>query len=107
MANGRVTVVKRGTSTAVGAERVYVGRGSPLGNPYPMQDQSPHERTRVCIACEEHMRLEINNNNRLIVNELERILNIVKSGTDVELECFCAPLQCHGDYLKQCIEFNL
>lgn len=35
---GSITVVRKGTPTAPGATRIYVGRGSPLGNPFTHRD---------------------------------------------------------------------
>ena len=36
--------------------------------------------------------------------ELERIAELVRSGQNVALACWCAPKPCHGDVIKQAIE---
>lgn len=44
------------------AGSVYIGRGSPLGNPYVMRNQSPDERDRVCDAYVAWLMAKIANN---------------------------------------------
>lgn len=39
--------------------------------------------------------------------ELERLVNLVVDGKDVLLGCWCAPLACHGDVIKACIEWMI
>lgn len=63
------------------ADAVYVGRGSPWGNPYQMFDSS--QRDAVCNAFEK--------------NVLPKLDLSVLRGKD--LVCFCAPKRCHADSL--------
>lgn len=39
-----------------------------------------------------------------MIQELGRIANFVRCGANIALDCWCAPLQCHGDVLKEEIE---
>lgn len=107
MANGSITVVKKSSAVAHGAIRHYIGRGSALGNPCVMRDQSLSERQHVCFQYENYLRKAITDGNESILHQLSMMLDQVKKGHDIELACFCAPLQCHGDYIKSCIEYNL
>ena len=36
--------------------------------------------------------------------EVERIAELVRSGQDIALACWCAPKACHGDVIKRAIE---
>ena len=36
--------------------------------------------------------------------EVERIAELVRSGQDIALACWCAPKACHGDVIKQAVE---
>jgi hypothetical protein len=57
---------------------VYIGRGSPWGNPFPIK--SDWSRDRVCDAFEDHVLPDL---------DVEPLRGKV-------LVCFCAPLRCHG-----------
>lgn len=60
-------------------DAVYVGRGSPWGNPFRMHTES--SRNHVCDRFEQEV---------LPTLDLTPL-----RGKD--LVCFCAPLRCHGD----------
>lgn len=65
------------------AGAVYVGRGSPYGNPFVMADFGDAERNRVCDQFEQET---------LPTLDLTPL-----RGKD--LVCFCAPKRCHADAL--------
>ena len=67
-------------------DAVYIGRGSPFGNPFRMNNES--ERDSVCDKYEDC----------LMANPelLSRVENELR-GKD--LVCWCAPKRCHGDLL--------
>ncbi len=70
----------------VPADAVYVGRGSPWGNPFVIgQDGS---RDDVCNKYEKM----VENNPKLKARVREKLRG--KS-----LVCLCKPARCHGDYL--------
>lgn len=65
---------------------VYIGRGSPFGNPFVIGKDG--DRDEVCDKYES-----------MLLQNTE-LLNLVKTqlrGKD--LVCFCAPKRCHGDTL--------
>lgn len=65
------------------AGAVYVGRGSPYGNPFVMRVSSDAERDRVC--------------DRFEAEVLPTLDLAPLRGKD--LVCFCAPKRCHADAL--------
>jgi hypothetical protein len=74
--------------------KVFIGRGSPLGNPHRMRDQTPRERARVITnyfflfpLCKEWVQA---------YKELETRF---MQGESLILVCFCSPKLCHGDYI--------
>jgi len=69
-----------------GPEAVYIGRGSPFGNPFVIGKDG--DRDKVCDQYEAMLL----NNPQLV----ERVKTELK-GKD--LVCFCAPKRCHGDTL--------
>lgn len=88
------------------ANAQYIGRGSPMGNPFVMENQSDAERNRVCDEYEQWIRKQIANNNPRIINELRRLNAIHNEKGELTLGCFCAPKRCHGDFIKTILEFH-
>lgn len=75
----------------------YIGRGSPLGNPYPIQGRDTRD---VVIEKYEHwLDTQIKADNPVVVNELNRLGALALQG-QLKLQCFCAPQACHGDHIK-------
>jgi len=91
-------------------ERVYIGRGSPLGNPFT---HLRAERTKAVFQC--GSRFEAINRYRPYIAEkiaskdpdvclsMNSIYRKALEG-NVYLVCFCAPESCHGDVIKQLVE---
>lgn len=84
-----------------GAE--YIGRGSPLGNPFVIHDASDEDRDRVCDTYDIWLRQRYYLRDEAIVTEIHRLVELAKKG-DLTLGCFCAPKRCHGDSVKELIE---
>ena len=79
---------------------VYIGRGSPLGNPFIMVDYSSAERERVIEEYRVWFLNMVAVKSPRIMSELSRIDELLKN-QDVRLGCFCAPKHCHGDVIKE------
>ena len=80
----------------------YIGRGSPLGNPWPRQGLDTREI--VIARYKVYLRQQIENGNQEVINELERLGNIAITTGKLNLQCFCSPLPCHGDFIKEVLE---
>lgn len=80
----------------------YIGRGSVLGNPYPITHQ--HSRDCVCDKYEEYFYKQLNN--KIFNNELKRIYRKGVENGYIKLGCFCSPLRCHGETIKNFLENN-
>ena len=83
------------------AKAQYIGRGSPLGNPFAMKSEA--DRDRVCDQYQVWFAQQVKDNNVLVMNELRRLYRIAKQG-DLVLGCFCAPKRCHGLTIKAFLE---
>lgn len=90
-------------------EGEYIGRGSPLGNPYSHQEgttalykvasrEEAIEKYRIWLED------QIVKENQEIINELERLTDLALYEGKLLLRCFCAPAPCHGDVIKDTIE---
>lgn len=82
-------------------QAVYIGRGSPLGNPFVMENES--DRDLVCDQYQVWFEQQVKDNNVLVMNELRRLYQIAKKG-DLVLGCFCSPKRCHGLTIKAFLE---
>jgi hypothetical protein len=98
-----ITVVNKHHLKDHGPADFYVGRGSPLGNPYKITSPEPAHRTNVINLYRERLRSLIQQNDGPIIDELNLIANKILAGIPVRLLCFCKPKPCHGDVIKRII----
>ena len=107
----RLTVVNRYNHEATSND-VYIGRGSPFGNPYSHL-ASDFKDTIKCNNREESIELfkeyfnDIVNGcgckNKPLRQKLRDIIIKIKLGGEVNLVCFCKPKTCHGDIIRNYI----
>lgn len=87
----------------------YIGRPSPLGNPYSYKEKSIAKfkvsNTEEAISKYEIWLYEqIKCGNKEVINEINRLLNIARNG-DLFLGCWCVPFgDCHGRIVKELLE---
>lgn len=108
---GQIKVVSKKTLTPeLGYTDIYIGRPSPLGNPYPMTE----ENTREVVINLYHEwlweRLKWGFKNAPDIdhsafNELIKIAGLVKSGKNIRLVCWCSPASCHGDIIVRAVNW--
>lgn len=92
---------KVGVKPMAGELVVPIDRGSMLGNPHRMAYEA--QRAEVILCFREDLVRDWRSNGPMR-KEIERIAEIVRSGQDVALACWCAPKRCHGDVIKRAIE---
>lgn len=79
----------------------YVGRPSPLGNPFRVTDES--QREEACRNYHEWISTQIREQNPMVVSELSSILDSLRRGEDTVLTCYCAPKQCHSESIYRIV----
>jgi len=72
-------------------DAVYVGRGSPFGNPYVIGRDG--DRDEVCDKFD-----------RLLANDKELVRMVQRELKGKDLLCFCKPARCHADSLLKIAE---
>ena len=107
-----ITVVNKKTHSPTPND-IYIGRGSVLGNKFT---SIPLKNTKAEVQCksrEESIEKykdwlieEINSGNKQIRIMMNTIYKLAKK-EDVNLVCYCKPLSCHGDVIKEIIEKEL
>lgn len=82
----------------------YVGRGSPLGNPFgPPSSQAIYpvrSKEEAIESYERWLHEQILSNNKRVVGELARLAAILLRDRKLTLRCFCAPAACHAEVIK-------
>lgn len=79
----------------------YVGRPSPLGNPFVMKDES--QRETVCKQYHEWLSAAIKHRNPDVMRELQAIVSSMINGEDCVLVCHCTPKQCHAESIAKVV----
>jgi len=83
-----------------GARGIYVGRPSPLGNPFAMQGEAT--RAQVIRDYEDWLAEQLLDPKSPASIELHRLAVLARK-QDICLVCFCAPKACHADIIKRTI----
>jgi hypothetical protein len=84
-------------------DAIYCGRGSPLGNPFPMHgDES--KRDEVCDQHQEYFEEALAEGNDQIEFGLMQCVKYAFENGYVKLGCYCAPRRCHCDVIAQHLE---
>lgn len=89
-----------------GETLVKVDRGTPLGNPFYMKDQSQQERERVIKEYRVLLNKDIINKGKMY-DELLKIVEMLDAGKRIALGCHCHPLKCHSDVIKSAAQHLL
>ena len=94
---GTVTVVNKRTHRG---PATYIGRGSVFGNPFKLTDHTREES----IAKYEQLFYSTMLRDPKVIKELYALVERLISGEHIFLACYCKPLACHGDVLKEYID---
>lgn len=82
-----------------GKQGEYIGRGSPLGNPFPIGEK--YNRTQAIAAYSIWLQEQIDKKNPVVLDELNRLGNKAIDEKGLALQCFCYPKPCHGEVIKE------
>nr|DAE39524.1 MAG TPA: protein of unknown function (DUF4326) [Bacteriophage sp.] len=77
----------------------YIGRGSPLGNPFIIGKDGSREQ--VIAKYRVWLNEQIMRKNPVVLNELNRLGNKAIDEKGLALQCFCYPKPCHGEVIKE------
>ncbi len=88
---------------------IYIGRPSPLGNPFTHLETSTKAQVKVATreeAIERYkvwIKEKIKNRDPEVLQELTAIINKAKN-VDINFVCWCHPKSCHGHILKKLLD---
>lgn len=80
----------------------YVGRPTPLGNPWKAGDDMTREE--AIARYKTWLNIQWRTQNRRVRDELNRLANKLIEEGHLVLSCWCAPLPCHADVIAEAIK---
>ena len=86
----------------------YIGRPSVLGNdfshmPNTLAQHKVETREEAIAAFKMRLESDLRIGKPEVIKELDRLANIAINTGSLKLRCWCAPLPCHGDVIKDFI----
>lgn len=103
MSRPRITVINSRSMTELDrAYGIYVGRGSPLGNPYRVGPDGTREQ--VIEKYRHWLDFAIREKKTEIMVALRYIAAKHADHLFIRLICYCAPLPCHADVIAEVVE---
>lgn len=82
----------------------YIARPSALGNPYEVEQ---YGRSKAIDLYIHYILDKIITKDRDVCDALNDIYKMEKAGEEINLKCWCKPLNCHGDIIKKIIELKI
>jgi hypothetical protein len=86
---------------------IICDRTSVLGNPIHLKDNTKKERDKCCDSFELYFFSKMRLPNSKIRKKVEEIIELLKNGVSVNLQCHCFPKRCHTETIKRFIEEKL
>ena len=86
---------------------VYIGRprsGRPLGLGNPLRLGVDGDRSEVLIKYRAYLRKEWVRPGSLVREQIEALAQRAAAGEHLTLVCWCKPLACHGDVIKEAVD---
>jgi len=93
---------RRGQPSDALPGQAYVGRPSPLGNPF--QRGRHGSRAQVIARYRRWLWRRLQEPGSIQRRELERLLGRAQAGR-LELLCWCAPLPCHAEVIRSALHW--
>ena len=93
---GKISIKNKSTYSGSGE---YIGRGSPLGNPFKITKLRSRRMAIDMYAI--WLKEAIINNCKSVMVELDRLFQILIDNQSLTLICYCSPKLCHGKTIKQ------
>ena len=99
-----VVSMRKGAKRESGHTFIRIDRGSVLGNPFKMSNES--ERAEVIRKYKEYFYNKVESNDPEFIAALDDVVKKAKEGP-IDLGCWCAPRACHGDVIQEYVQNKL
>lgn len=105
---GNIRIVNMHSYVALPDEvLIKVDRTTPVGNPFPMDNQTQAERDRVCNQYNVYFGDKVKAKTDKAFMDALRSIYKAALKNDVALGCWCYPKRCHAETIKRFIESYL
>ena len=94
-----VAVINKRRNPEVSSPAIYIGRSSPLNNPFKMSKTVDREEMLARYAA--WLDAQITEPASAAACEMARLHAILEERGELTLVCWCAPLPCHGDVIRE------
>lgn len=81
-------------------------QGSPLGNPFKPVAKTEEAHKEVVAKYKGWLWLQVKTGNPVVCGELMRLKGIALE-RELKLVCWCSPLPCHAEVIKDCLEWMI
>lgn len=88
-----------------GGRGEYVGRPTPLGNPFRLEEES--QRKKVVGLYRKWFEEKLAEGDATVVAELERLARLAERQAELRLTCWCAPKLCHAEVVAEALRERL
>jgi len=110
MEQATITIKKIVSGIEFSGNNIYIGRKnkkhgverSPLANRFPIAGSTREEsvaKYRLWLWD------QIVDEDKAVLGELSRIWQMSQRVEEINLYCYCAPLLCHGEIIRSCLEW--
>lgn len=106
---GNIIVFNKTKENFLGNNVFYIGRGSCMGNKFThisnkdtLAETIVETREKAIECYKEWLNKEYGSNIE-VTDFIDNLFNLYQNGEVIYLECYCAPLSCHGDIIKEFI----
>lgn len=99
-------VTKYGEAPGDGTPAVFVGRGSPLDNPFRTAPVGPYGDDESIELYRKYLAAALKRKDPAIRSALNDVWTKAKNG-GVRLTCFCGQARCHAFTIKELVEARL
>jgi hypothetical protein len=81
------------------AQGFYVGRPTPLGNPFRLEKED--QRDQVVNQYATWLQDQIRRGNPEVIRALDELYRALRHRGSITLICFCAPRRCHAEVIAE------
>lgn len=81
---------------------VYVGRPTPLGNPWKHGESLTREQ--AIANYKNWLNVQWTAGNPKVINELNRLADMLEKDGELTLACWCAPKSCHAEVIGKAVQ---
>lgn len=85
----------------LGAKGEYVGRPSPLGNPFEIDVKAGNTRAKVIVQYREWLKGKIAAGDPIVLHALEVLRKKALKKKALTLVCWCSPEKCHASEIGE------